>query len=431
MIGSARCGTKCSSQNGSVPCRAVINRHERKEDIKMKILITTEWYAPVINGVVTSVLNLQRELEKLGHEVRILTLSGCGDSYTEGNVTYIGSIGAERVYPNARVAVSFSNEEIEELIQWQPDVIHSQCEFSTFFIAKRIAGRLNIPIVHTYHTVYEDYTHYFSPVKKWGRAAVSAFSRKILSYTRCVVVPTDKVRKILLRYGVTEPIQVVPTGIDMGKYSKILTETERMNLRLKLGIPVQAGVAVFVGRLAQEKNLEEIISMISKVDEADLPDFRLLIVGDGPHRQALEEYTKQCGVREKVIFTGMISPEEVYQYYQAGDIFVSASTSETQGLTYVEALANGLPALCRKDECLNGVIENGRNGWQYTDSEDFLDKLHKLLAPGQEENRSQMAACAKESVYRRYCAEQFAVNLVDVYERAIKSMEFSLYRKAI
>ena len=132
-----------------------------------------------------------------------------------------------------------------------------------------------------------------------------------------------------------------------------------------------------------------------------------------------------------MIFTGMISPEEVYQYYQAGDIFVSASTSETQGLTYVEALANGLPALCRKDECLNGVIENGRNGWQYTDSEDFLDKLHKLLAPGQEENRSQMAACAKESVYRRYCAEQFAVNLVDVYERAIKSMEFSWYRKAV
>ena len=102
-------------QYGSVPCRAVVNRYERKEEIKMKILITTEWYAPVINGVVTSVLNLQRELEKLGHEVRILTLSGCGDSYTEGNVTYIGSIGAERVYPNARVAVSFSNEEIEEI----------------------------------------------------------------------------------------------------------------------------------------------------------------------------------------------------------------------------------------------------------------------------------------------------------------------------
>lgn len=389
----------------------------------MKILITTEWYAPVINGVVTSVLNLQRELEKMGHEVKILTLSDGGHSYTEGNVTYIASIGAEKIYPNARLAVSFRNEEIENLIAWHPDVIHTQCEFSTFFIAKRIAGKLNIPIVHTYHTVYEDYTHYFSPVKKWGRAAVSLFSKKVLSAVDCVVAPTEKVRRILQGYEVTEPIRVIPTGIDMKKYQNVLTESERINLRLKLGIPVMAPVAVFVGRLAQEKNLEEILGMISKMEKEKLPNFRLLIVGDGPYRQQLEDYAEEYGVRESVIFTGMVSPEEVYQYYQVGDVFVSASTSETQGLTYVEALANGLPALCRKDECLDGVIENGRNGWQYTDADDFLEKLYVLLDFEQEIKRLKMAEYAKNSVYQRYSAEQFAANLAEVYQQVLKNRE--------
>ena len=394
----------------------------------MRILITTEWYVPVINGVVTSVLNLEKELRNLGHEVKILTLSNTVESYTEGDVTYIGSVSAGLVYPQARVAVSLGGEEIEQLIAWGPQVIHSQCEFSTFLFAKKIAKELNIPVVHTYHTVYEDYTHYFSPVKKWGRAAVSAFTRKVLSYTQCVVVPTEKVRTILLRYGVTQPIQVVPTGIDMKKYGKILTEDERMNLRLRLGIPVQAGVAVFVGRLAQEKNLEEIISMISMTK---MDNFRLLIVGDGPYRQALEEYVVQCGVEKQVIFTGMIAPEDIYQYYQVGDIFVSASTSETQGLTYVEALANGVPALCRKDDCLAGVIENGVNGWQYEDSIDFLEKLQQFFQSDDKEWHRMLSENARIGVQHRYSAEQFASNLQEVYRMAAEKRVGLAYRKAV
>lgn len=379
----------------------------------MKILIATEWYAPVINGVVTSVMNLQRELEKSGHEVRILTLSYTTESYTEGNVTYIGSLNAGIIYPQARVAVNLRSVEIEKLIRWNPQIIHTQCEFSTFFIAYKISRELNIPVVHTYHTVYEDYTHYFSPVKKWGKAVVSAFTRKVLSHTECVIAPTEKVRQILLRYGVNQEIRVIPTGIDLSKYNKVLSDGERENLCLKLGIPVRSRTAVFVGRLAREKNLEEIISMVSM---AKPDNFRLLIVGDGPHRQALEEYADSCGVGEQVIFTGMIDPEEIYKYYQVGDVFVSASTSETQGLTYVEALANGLPALCRKDECLEGVIEDDVNGWQYEDSIDFSEKLQKILAPENQELRNRFSANAREKAYGCYSADQFAKKLEQVYK---------------
>lgn len=379
----------------------------------MKILITTEWYAPVINGVVTSVMNLQRELEKMGHEVKVLTLSYTTESYTDGNVTYIGSLNAGIIYPQARVAVDLRCEEIEKLIQWGPQVIHTQCEFSTFFIAYKISRELHVPIVHTYHTVYEDYTHYFSPVKKWGKAVVSTFTKKVLSHTGCVIVPTEKVRQILLRYGINQEIRVIPTGIDLSKYSKVLSEEDRISLRLKLGIPARARVAVFVGRLAREKNLEEIISMVSM----EKPDnFRLLIVGDGPYRSVLEEYADNCGLGEQVIFTGMIAPDEIYRYYQVGDVFVSASTSETQGLTYVEALANGLPALCRKDKCLEGVIEDDVNGWQYEDHIDFSEKLQKILAPENQELRYRFSVNAREKVFRCYSAEQFAASMERVYE---------------
>ena len=138
----------------------------------MKILITTDWYEPVVNGVVTSVLNLTKQLKEKGHEVKILTLSKTCHTYIEGDVIYVGSVGVGLIYPEARLKVAVIRQIIKGLIDWKPDIIHSQCEFSTFFMAKRIAEELQIPIIHTYHTVYEDYTHYFSPNVVWGKAIV-------------------------------------------------------------------------------------------------------------------------------------------------------------------------------------------------------------------------------------------------------------------
>ncbi len=119
----------------------------------MKVLITTDWYAPVINGVVTSVLLLKRELEARGHEVRVVTLSNTMHSYKDGNVYYMGSVSANRIYPGARLRVNRTRSLLRELLNWRPDVIHSQCEFSTFRVAYALSNHLDAPIVHTYHTV--------------------------------------------------------------------------------------------------------------------------------------------------------------------------------------------------------------------------------------------------------------------------------------
>ncbi|WP_067726855.1 glycosyltransferase family 4 protein [Oceanobacillus damuensis] len=378
----------------------------------MKILITTECYSPVINGVVTSVVNLHQELNNLGHDVRILTLSGKLRSVENDGVTYIGSLGIDKIYPGARVALTTENIYLKSLMEWKPDVIHSQSEFSTFQMARHIAKKLHIPIVHTYHTIYEDYTHYFSPNKKWGKAMAARFTKSILKNTECVIVPTDKVRCLLEGYGVNQQLHVVPTGVNLGLYVKEIESTEKEKLRDMIGIPNNNKVLISVGRLAKEKNLEEILRFLSILRTSNIT---LLIVGDGPHRSFLEKFVSELGLSEKVIFTGMVLPEELSAYYQLGDVFVSASNSETQGLTYLEALANGIPALCRKDPCLEKVIVDGVNGWQFSSYEEFVKGLETLL-----ENRDFISQNARLDIISNYSSAAFVKKVEKIYRNAIQ-----------
>ncbi|MGJ9457399.1 glycosyltransferase family 4 protein [Oceanobacillus sp. CF4.6] len=387
----------------------------------MKILITTECYSPVINGVVTSVVNLHQELINLGHEVRILTLSGKLRSFKKDGVTYIGSLGIGKVYPGARVALKTENVYLKNLVEWEPDIIHSQSEFSTFQMARHMAKKLHIPIVHTYHTIYEDYTHYFSPNKKWGKAMAARFTKTILKHTACVIAPTDKVRYLLEDYGVNQKIQVVPTGINLELYVKEVENTKKQQLRDRIGIPRNHRVLISVGRLAKEKNLEEIFRFLSTLRTGN---FTLLIVGDGPHRSFLENYVCELGLSDKVIFIGMVLPEEISAYYQLGDVFVSASNSETQGLTYLEAMANGIPALCRKDACLENVIVDGVNGWQFSSYEEFVKGLESLR-----KHRDLLSQNARLDVISNYSSAVFVKKVEKIYRNAIQ--QYSVKEKEL
>lgn len=380
----------------------------------MKILIASDWYAPTINGVVTSVLNLRRELEAQGHDVRVLTLSQNLHTRVENNVTYVGAVGAGLIYPGARLRTALATRQVQALIRWRPDVIHTQCEFSTFLLARKISDRTGAPIVHTYHTVYEDYTHYFSPSRSLGRRMVATFSRRIIAQTACVIAPTEKVRDILEHYRVRRPVFVVPTGIDLRRFSAPLEPARRQALRHRLGIPAGNFVLTYVGRLAKEKNVDELLNRLAELQRGDVT---LLLVGDGPYRAALEDHARALGLGGAVKFVGMVPPAEVADYYRMGDLFVSASTSETQGLTYIEALSAGLPALCRRDPCLSGVIEDGVNGWQFSTGAEFTDRLRTFLSD--EALRASMSSAAAEGARRSFSAESFALRAVQVYAAAM------------
>ena len=343
----------------------------------MKVLITTDLFAINTNGVVTSVRNLMEELEKKGHDVRILTVSEKLKSHIDGNVYYIKSLPLGVVYPDVRMPISYHHRYLRELIEWKPDVIHSQCEYFSYHFAAYISKKTGAPIVHTYHTLYEQYVTYVLPSQRLGSYIIAKLSKLRLRNAEAIVAPTQKVEHVLRNYGIRNPIHVIPSGIALEQHQDRISEEERSQRRNQLGIPDDHTVLLNLGRLGTEKNLTELIELLAS-ELSHNPKLTLLIVGDGPARTELEELSAKLGIQEHVIFAGMVDPSEVHKYYQLGNIFVSASTSETQGLTYIEAAANGLPLLCKKDECLSDVIREGINGYAYESDTDFQEKLKQM-----------------------------------------------------
>lgn len=339
----------------------------------------------------------------------MLTLSGDSHTYTKDGVTSLGSLDAGLVYPGARMRAPALNRAIRDLIDWRPDVVHSQCEFSTFAPARRIAHAAGAPLIHTYHTVYEDYTHYFSPSRSMGRKMAALFTRMICADCDAVIAPTPKISRLLAGYGVHCPVRIIPTGLDLQRFAVPRDDA----LRSRLGLPPKEAnktVLLSLGRLAKEKNTTELVDSMK-----NLPDAVLLIVGDGPERAVLEQQAQSLGVADRVIFVGAVPPAEVPRYYALGDVFVSASTSEAQGLTYIEAMAAGLPLLCHADPCLDALVREGETGWAYHTPAELaacaaaLPKGHQLAAMRQNARRA----------VQPYTKEQFGLSVVRLYAAAL------------
>ena len=381
----------------------------------MKILIASDWYSPTVNGVVTSVLNLRRELLEQGHDVRVLTLEQSGSfGRTDDAVYYIPSFSVGKIYPDARFMSTMGGAEVKEIMEWYPDIIHTNFEFSTFALAQRIAKQLHIPIVHTYHTVYEDYTHYFSPNRAFGKVTVRRLSKKILSKTDAVIAPSEKVKSLLESYEVEKPIYTIPTGIDLKVHSEHVCKKSIDELKRRLSISENDFVVLSLGRLAKEKNVDEIIRNVAEMDSEGI---KMVIVGDGPDRERLENLAKECNLANKVIFAGMVEPDKVNEYYQLADVFVSASTSETQGLTYIEAIANGLPVLCKKDACLDAIIFDNQNGMQYEDRIGFAEFLRWLMETPDLTRTMGKSSCR---IAASFSAVDFADKVFEIYTETLR-----------
>lgn len=389
----------------------------RSEYLSMKILITTDLYTTETNGVVTSVKNLSEELINRGHDVRILTVSNDLHSCRIGNVYYIRSLPLGAIYPDVRMPTSYHHRMIRELVKWQPDVIHSQCEFFSFQFAQHISKKTGAPIVHTYHTLYEQYATYVLPISGVGEKAVGALSKARLKHVQRVIAPTRKVEDTLRGYGLAAPISVVPSGIRLEQHSSSLSRLERTQARLELGLGEDDMVLLNIGRLGNEKNLDELVRFFADV-RPQHPKLKFLIVGDGPAREDLEKLAHTLGMQEHIIFTGMVAPERVQRYYQLGDVFVSASTSETQGLTYIEAAANGLPLLCRRDPCLRDVVAWGENGYDYTDEEGFISALDAILS---DHGWRKRAGARSRQLAQSFGKDAFGTAVEGVYESVIQN----------
>lgn len=346
----------------------------------MTVGIFTDTYYPELNGVANSAYQLKIGLEKSGHKVYVFTVTNPEVKDKEENVVRIRSMPFIFM-DERRVGVSLVKRWLKKIKDLDLDIIHTQTEFSLGHFGRKAAKRLSIPSVHTYHTIYEEYMHYLKMPKTHNlnvKKIVRWLSRICCNKSDHVIVPSQKVEKLLLKYGVSKPIHVQATGIDPGKFKNIdLKKVDE--IKNQLGLKENDKILIAIGRLAKEKNLEEIIDYMSDLNNKH-PETKLLIVGDGAYRKELEKHIISKTLEEKVIFTGSIPWDSIQNYYALGNVFVCASTSETQGLTYFEAMAAGKPILVREDECLKGLIQVGSNGLTYQNKQEFFDAFEILFA---------------------------------------------------
>ncbi len=382
----------------------------------MKIGIFTDTYYPQINGVATSILMLKENLEKLGHSIYIFTTTDPKTPANERNVYRLPSIPFAS---SRRIGVIYHPNMARKIRALQLDLIHTHTEFSLGIFGRIIANELGIPTVHTMHTMYEQYTHYIAKVGALDAAAKTLarnLSRHFCNTADAVIAPTQKVEEMLWRYGVRNKVAVIPTGIELGKFAPIRYGIDEItSLRTEYGLTDTDRVLLYIGRISKEKNITEILYGLKRYLPQH-PDTKFLIVGDGPDRENLQSLTQSLGIGKQVIFAGEKSWDQIGLYYQLGDVFVSASQSETQGLTYIEALAAGLPLIAKTDPCLNHVLFDGVNGYEFSDKIGFLNVLETALSSDTNlQGMSTAALCSTAP----FSAMTFARTVAALYEEIL------------
>jgi len=382
----------------------------------MNIGVFTDAYTPQINGVVTSTRMLESELTRLGHTVYVFTASDPHARQPQPRVFRMPSMPVVFA-PSFRLTLIYPPRLLVRMKRFKLDIIHTQTEFSLGLYGKLTAEFLNLPLVHTYHTMYANYTHYVANGHLFKPGAAKKFSRVFCNRADCVIAPVEKTRLSLMEYGVKRPIAVIPTGIDFepfrrGRYS----DAELNRARLELGIGLKDPVMVFVGRVAKEKSIDVILKAMPAVLES-LPQAKFLIVGEGGFRDELERLADELGVKSACVFAGNKPWDTIGKYYQLGDVFVTASTSESQGLTYIEAMAAGVAVVAKRDMSIEGVIVDGVTGYLFESDDDAAASIIKALADA--EGRRDITQNALESI-SPLSSRRFGKNLEALYEDVIE-----------
>ena len=393
----------------------------------MNIGLFTDTYYPELNGVANSVYLLKKELEKKGHNVYVITTKTPGAPANEKGVFRVPSTACSFV-PERRIGLFYHPKIARQIHKMKLDIIHTNTEFAIGMFGRIMAHELFVPVVHTYHTIYEDYTHYIKKyISKEDRAKklVKQFSKFSVRGAEELIVPTQKVADLMRQYGVKPDINIIPTGIDLSRFEVQDSEKRRAKLKSALGIPKDNKVVLYLGRVSEEKNIDEVMQYLDHYMESH-SNVTFLAVGDGPYRGTLEKKAKALKHRKQMIFAGAKPWDEITHYYQIADVFVSASTSETQGLTYIEALASGIPIVARMDPCLDGVLLQGMNGYGFEDRKSFEEGMDHVLWNKEKIDYKKNAWDSVE----QFSTEKFAVRIENIYYHVTKTHKNILMRMA-
>ena len=351
----------------------------------LRIGFFTEVHRPVVNGVVASVEGLAQGLRSRGHEVYCFAPRIPGDD-GEGDVFFrMPSLPLPTRTPYRLTVPLVGRRSVRSVIK-RLNIVHVHSPFVTGWMGLRYARRYGMPVVYTYHTQLEAYSHYvpFDPTAT--RLATETLTRTFGNSVDAVVVPTNAMLNRLRKLGVNTRIAVVPSGIDIPHF-----ESGRLDesLRAKLGAS-KGCIALFVGRLAKEKSLDVLLHAVALCNRDDLV---LAVAGDGPAREELEALAKELGIGNRVRFLGAVPREELPDLYASSDAFVFPSITETQGLVVAEALAAGLPVVAAEAPQNRDVLGKGGRLVKPT-AESFAAQLKALTSASDEQRSGARAAGA-------------------------------------
>jgi 1,2-diacylglycerol 3-alpha-glucosyltransferase len=407
----------------------------------LRVALFTDTYTPQINGVVTSVVNLKRGLEEMGHQVTIVAPKH-PQQRPETNVIRIRST-TYRPQPEQRYAFPPSLRKILEFRQKKFDIIHTHGLVMPV-IGLGIGRLLSVPVVMTYHTRFRDYVHYapFYATMSWlmndkrwylrgsrtrtrvsqrlsdslehrTQALAARIDQWICNRNLEIISPAAPMADELVDMGVQSPISVVPNGINLEQLSQAQSDPFP-----KHGVPNGVKRLLHVSRIGKEKSIDLLLERFKLIHTA-MPETHLLILGDGPERHNLEKYTKQLGLQNAVTFTGYVANFEVGAYYQHAHLFIFASTSETQGMVALEASACGCPVVARAEMGIVTCVLDGQTGYLVdpSDAPTYAAKVLELLQ--NEAKRLEFAAAAKAFAFIEGSHTTMTKRILEVYDRAI------------
>jgi len=388
----------------------------------LHIAFFTNFYHPIINGVVRSVASFRETLMKQGHNVFVFAQSDGSYKDNEPFIFRYPSLPLPSGEISAAIPVSPFVDQLLPALKL--DVIHTHHPILLGQTAARKAAELGLPLVFTFHTQYWEYTHYIpfpqEVIQEFLKNAVHKWLKEFMQKCQHIIIPSESMKEILVRdYGLEERYTVIPTGTNLEPYQRADGKT----LRKEKGWQDET-ILISVGRLAPEKNWETLLHAFAKV-YLEHPNLRLVLIGDGPAKESLQTLASELGIAEQVTFTGTIPFEEIPAYLKASDAFSFASVTETQGLVTIEAMAAGLPVVAVDGSGTRDIVEHGKQGYLVENDASALAKgLNQLLSDPGQMKRFRHNALKKAKTFD---VDLLSKEMISVYEQAIQDKKADQY----
>ena len=391
----------------------------------MNILLISDVYFPRVNGVSTSIKTFVEQLHKLGHSVHLIAPDYGVSTKDEG---WIARIPAHNIFFDPEDKLMKYSEVMRllpSLMRKKFDLVHIHTPFIAHFAGLKIAKKLGVPVIETYHTFFEDYLHHYLPWVPKGNAKKLArfISKKQCNQLDAIIAPSKPMLDVLRGYGVTVHASVIATGLQASSFA----QADGDAFRQKYNIPLNKQMLLYVGRVAFEKNIGFLVKVV-KALTLQQPDVLLVITGEGPAEASLRQQVQVLGIDKNVQFIGYLDRNtELNACYKAADIFVFASKSETQGLVLLEAMAQGTPVVAIAELGTASILVEGQGALIATeDATVYADKINDLLSNTLA--RDILGGVGKNYAQKNWSASAKTEQMLDFYRAVQTGCNLAKYR---